>query len=78
MATASQPNLQHLVIVLDQGVVSAPAIDFTQYPNGITASTGSEITGGFTTASARVLASLLATGPLPVALVRLTQATESS
>ncbi|HEY5195657.1 MAG TPA: hypothetical protein VIJ51_01370 [Solirubrobacteraceae bacterium] len=74
-----QPDFQHFAIVLNDGVVSAPLIDFNQYPNGITTSAGSEISSeGSATASARVLASLLAAGPLPVALVLVRQATEAS
>jgi preprotein translocase subunit SecD len=73
-----QPDFQHFAIVLNDGVVFAPLVDFNRYPNGITRSPGSKIAGGFTTASARVLASLLAAGPLPVALVLLTQATQDS
>lgn len=73
-----QPDIQHLAIVLNDGVVSTPAIDFTQYPNGITSSTGTQISGGETKASAQALASVLASGPLPVALVLLAHATEPS
>jgi hypothetical protein len=73
---SGQPNFQHIAIVLDNGVVSVPSIDFSQYPDGIQASVGSQIAGGFPTAAARVLASLLAAGPLPVALVLVTQATK--
>jgi preprotein translocase subunit SecD len=75
---SGQPNFQHFAIVLDGGLVSVPTVDFRQYPNGIQASGGSEIAGGFTPASARVLASLLAAGPLPVALVLLTRTTAAS
>jgi SecD/SecF fusion protein len=73
-----QPDIQHFAVVLNDGVVTTPGIDFAQYPHGINASGGSEISGGEKMASARALASVLASGPLPVALVRLTQATETS
>ncbi len=44
---------QHFAIVLDGQVITAPSIDYTKYPEGIDASTGSEISGGFTLTSAR-------------------------
>ncbi len=47
---------QHFAIVLDEQVITAPSIDYTQYPTGIDASNGSEITGGFTLTSAQNLA----------------------
>jgi SecD/SecF fusion protein len=68
-AAGDQPNLQHFAIVVDGRVISVPAVDFTQYPNGIVASDGSEISGGFTVASARALAGLIGNGPLPISLV---------
>jgi SecD/SecF fusion protein len=62
-------NFQHFAVTLDQRLITIPYIDFTQYPNGITdASTGSEISGDFTIASARALAAILATGQLPLEL----------
>ena len=59
--------LQHFAIVLDEQVITAPSIDYTQYPNGIDASNGSEITGGFTLTSAQNLADELQSGALPIA-----------
>jgi SecD/SecF fusion protein len=49
--------------------VTIPSIDFTQFPNGIPSGSGSEITGGFTFASATQLANVLASGALPLNLV---------
>jgi SecD/SecF fusion protein len=64
-----KPNaLQHFAIVLDEQVVTAPSIDFTQYPEGIDATNGSEITGGFTLTSAQNLADELQSGALPIRL----------
>ena len=60
--------LQHFAIVLDEQVVTAPSIDFTQYPEGIDATNGSEITGGFTITSAQNLADELQSGALPLKL----------
>jgi SecD/SecF fusion protein len=64
----SSPNLQHFAVVLDGQLVVAPSIDFRQYPNGIDASNGSEISGGFTYATATTLANVMASGALPVKL----------
>ena len=60
--------LQHFAVVLDEQVITAPSIDYTQYPNGIDASNGSEITGGFTLTSAQNLADELQSGALPIKL----------
>jgi SecD/SecF fusion protein len=61
-------DLQHFAIVLDNRLISVPTIDFNQYPDGIDASNGSEITGSFTITSAQTLAQLLQTGALPIKL----------
>ncbi len=60
--------LQHFAVVLDEQVISAPSIDYTQYPEGIDATHGSQITGSFTMTSARKLADELRSGSLPVKL----------
>ncbi len=60
--------LQHFAIVLDGQVITAPSIDYTKYPEGIDATTGSEISGGFTITSAQELAQELQSGALPVKL----------
>jgi SecD/SecF fusion protein len=60
--------LQHFAVVLDEQVITAPAIDYTQYPEGIDAAHGSQITGSFTLASARKLADELQSGSLPIKL----------
>ncbi len=59
---------QHFAIVLDEQVITAPQVDYTQYPTGIDASNGSEITGGFTLTSAQNLADELQSGALPIKL----------
>ncbi|HWH09942.1 MAG TPA: protein translocase subunit SecD [Solirubrobacteraceae bacterium] len=59
---------QHFAIVLDNRLISVPSIDYTQYPEGIDAASGSEISGGFTITSAQTLAQLLQTGALPIGL----------
>ena len=59
---------QHFAIVLDNELVSAPQIDFTENPDGIDGRTGSQITGNFTIQSAQQLANVLKTGALPLRL----------
>ncbi len=60
--------LQHFAIVLDEQVITAPSINYAEYPNGIDASNGSQITGGFTLTSAQNLADELQSGALPIKL----------
>ena len=66
---SKEEALQHFAIVLDNQIITVPSIDFTQYPEGIDATNGSEIAGDFTIASARDLASDLRSGALPINLV---------
>ncbi|HEV2776363.1 MAG TPA: protein translocase subunit SecD [Solirubrobacteraceae bacterium] len=63
-----EQSRQHFAIVLDNELVSSPTIDFQQYPEGIDASNGSQIEGGFTIQTAQELANILKTGALPVQL----------
>jgi SecD/SecF fusion protein len=70
--------LQHFAIVLDEQVITAPSIDYTQYPNGIDASNGSEITGGFTLTSAQNLADELQSGALPIKLEQISHSQVSA
>lgn len=65
---SKEEALQHFAVVLDEQVISAPSIDYTQYPEGIDATHGSQITGSFTLTSARKLADELRSGPLPIKL----------
>ncbi len=65
---SKEQAVQHFAIVLDEQVITAPQIDYLQYPNGIDASNGSEITGGFTLTSAQNLADELQSGALPIKL----------
>ncbi len=59
---------QHFAIALDHRIASIPYIDFRANPNGVDGSTGSQIQGGFTIATARQLATVLSTGELEVPL----------
>ena len=61
---------QHFAIVIDDAIVTVPYIDFRANPDGIDARHGSQIAGGLTIATARQLASLMASEPLPVELLR--------
>ncbi|MGA2452780.1 MAG: protein translocase subunit SecD [Solirubrobacteraceae bacterium] len=60
--------LQHFAVVLDGQLITVPSIDYTKYPEGIDASSGSEISGGFTITSAQALANELQSGALPLTL----------
>jgi SecD/SecF fusion protein len=60
--------LQHFAIALDGQLITVPSIDYTVYPEGIDASQGSQISGGFTIASAQELANELQSGALPIKL----------
>jgi SecD/SecF fusion protein len=69
---------QHFAIRLDQDLISVPYIDFQRNPDGIDASNGSEISGGFTIRSAQRLANLLKTGALPLKLELISQSQVSA
>jgi SecD/SecF fusion protein len=60
--------LQHFAVVLDGQLITTPSIDYQKYPEGIDASTGSQISGGFTITSAQELAQELQSGALPIKL----------
>jgi SecD/SecF fusion protein len=59
---------QHFAVVLDGQLITTPSIDYTKYPEGIDANTGSQISGGFTITSAQDLAQELQSGALPIKL----------
>jgi SecD/SecF fusion protein len=75
---AREAAQQHFAIALDGQLITAPSIDYTKYPEGIDASTGSEITGGFTITSAQNLASELQSGALPIKLNLISQSQVSA
>ena len=68
-----QTITQHFAIVLDREIKSWPQIDWTQYPNGISGSSGAQISGSFSVKEAKDLALVLQTGALPVKFVTLDQ-----
>jgi SecD/SecF fusion protein len=69
---------QHFAVVLDGQLITAPSIDYTKYPEGIDASTGSQISGGFTITSAQNLASELQSGALPIKLALISRSQVSA
>jgi SecD/SecF fusion protein len=70
--------LQHFAVVLDGQIITAPSIDFTRYPEGIDATTGSQISGGFTINSAQELAQELQSGALPIKLALISRSQVSA
>jgi SecD/SecF fusion protein len=75
---SKEQALQHFAVVLDGQLITVPSIDFTKYPEGIDASTGSEISGGFTITTAQNLANELQSGALPVKLVLISRSQVSA
>src|SRR6195256_286965 len=60
---------QHFAVALDGQLITTPSIDYTKYPEGIDATSGSPTLGGFTNTSAQNLADELQSGALPIKLV---------
>jgi preprotein translocase subunit SecD len=65
---ADRGSNQHLAIVIDDRIVSAPFIDYRQAPEGFSGPKGVQIQGGFTEQTANQTAALLDSGPLPADL----------
>ena len=59
---------QQFVVALDTQLITVPSIDSKIYADGITGGNGAEITGAFTTRTARETAALLRDGVLAVSL----------
>jgi SecD/SecF fusion protein len=70
--------LQHFAVVLDGQIITAPSIDFTRYPEGIDATNGSQISGGFTITNAQELAEELQSGALPIKLALISRSQVSA
>lgn len=66
-------ELQSFAIVLDGRIISNPTVDFRQYPNGISGNNGAQISGNFTTETARTLADQLNSGAIPIRLEVISQ-----
>jgi SecD/SecF fusion protein len=64
---------QNFAIVLDRDLITAPSIDFSQYPDGISGSGGAQITGIGSTSEAKQIALVLQTGALPVKFTTLSE-----
>src|SRR5438270_5692367 len=69
---------QHFAVVLDGQLITTPSIDYTKYPEGIDATSGSQISGGFTITSAQNLADELQSGALPIKLVLISRSQVSA
>jgi SecD/SecF fusion protein len=69
---------QHFAVVLDGQLITVPSIDYTRYSEGIDASNGSEISGGFTISSAQELADELQSGALPIKLALISRSQVSA
>jgi SecD/SecF fusion protein len=69
---------QHFAVVLDGQLITTPSIDYTKYPEGIDATNGSQISGGFTITSAQNLADELQSGALPIKLVLISRSQVSA
>ena len=70
--------LQHFAVELDGQLITVPSIDYTQYPEGIDASTGSQISGGFTIGTAQNVANELQSGALPLRLKQISRSQVSA
>ncbi len=71
--------VQHFAVVLDNQVITAPLDRLhRQYPEGIDATSGSQISGGFTLTSAQNLADELQSGALPIKLELISQSQVSA
>jgi SecD/SecF fusion protein len=76
--TSKESTLQHFAVALDGELITTPTIDYTKYPEGIDATNGSEISGGFTITSAQELAEELQSGALPVRLALISRSQVSA
>ena len=68
-----QNQFWHFAMSVDDVIISRASIDYTKYPDGID-SADSEISGGFTEASAKRLADQISSGSLPIKLTKVSTA----
>jgi hypothetical protein len=61
---------QHLVLAIDDQIIAVPQINGHENPNGINGANRAQIQGGLTPKTARQIAAMLDSGPLPAALSR--------
>ena len=69
---------QHFAVVLDNQIITAPFIDYTENPEGIDPTTARRSSGGFTLTSAQNLADELQSGALPIKLELISQSQVSA
>jgi preprotein translocase subunit SecD len=62
---ADRGSNQHLAILIDDRIVSVPFVDYRQAPDGMSGANGLQIQGGLTEQTARTIAAVLDSGPLP-------------
>ena len=75
---SKEAALQHFAVALDGQLITTPSIDYTQYPEGIDSSNGSQISGGFTITAAQELAEELQSGALPIRLALISRSQVSA
>ena len=66
---ADAGELQHFAMVVDDRIVSIPYISHRENPDGIVGADAVQLTAGLTAESARLLAAILGSGPLPAELL---------
>jgi len=70
---ALRGELQQFAIVLDGEIISAPTVDFQEYPTGIDGRNGAQIQGDFSQSEAQGLANQLNSGAIPIDLEVISQ-----
>jgi SecD/SecF fusion protein len=70
---ALRGQLQQFAIVLDGEIISAPTVDFEEYPTGIDGRNGAQIQGNFSQSEAQRLADQINSGAIPIDLVVVSQ-----
>jgi preprotein translocase subunit SecD len=67
-AASAGGDPQHVAVVLDDALLSTPSVAYSDHPDGIDASFGSQIDGGLTLRSAEAVARAVRAGTLPAPL----------
>lgn len=73
-----QGQLQQFAIVLDGQIISAPTVDFEEYPTGIDGRNGAQIQGDFSQSEAQTLAQQISSGAIPIDLEVISQKSVSA
>jgi SecD/SecF fusion protein len=66
---AAERSLQHFAMIIDDRIMTIPYIDYREAPDGIDGAGGAQLTGGMTAETARWIAAMLVSGPLPAELL---------